>query len=155
MTSRSPQRTWLWPPSLATFSTPGRESSQRRNSNRNPSLGRGRRYLNDEGGIKNLATIHVFCFLLQHFVPSESKDERYWQKRVKNNIAARRSREARRLKENQIALRAAFLEKENNTLRCQLVEMAEVAARVEAEKRMLQERLLSYEMQQQLKSGHQ
>jgi hypothetical protein len=38
-------------------------------------------------------------------VPDESKDNRYWEKRGKNNVAARRSREARRLKENQIALR--------------------------------------------------
>ena len=38
-------------------------------------------------------------------MPDESKDGRYWEKRGKNNVAARRSREARRLKENQIALR--------------------------------------------------
>ena len=38
----------------------------------------------------------------QSYVPSGSKDEKYWEKRVKNNIAARRSREARRLKENQV-----------------------------------------------------
>jgi hypothetical protein len=36
------------------------------------------------------------------FVPDESKDGRYWEKRGKNNVVARRSREARRLKENQI-----------------------------------------------------
>merc|ERR1711992_268800 len=47
------------------------------------------------------------------FVPMEEKDIRYWEKREKNNVAARRSREARRLKENQIALRTAHLEKEN------------------------------------------
>ena len=66
------------------------------------------------------------------FVPDESKvclivpqydirqiiqDDKYWDKREKNNVAARRSREARRLKENQIALRAAFLEKENKVLK--------------------------------------
>ena len=39
------------------------------------------------------------------YVPDEAKDDRYWDKRCKNNFAARRSREARRLKENQIALR--------------------------------------------------
>ena len=39
------------------------------------------------------------------FVPEGDKDDRYWEKRSKNNVAARRSREARRLKENQIALR--------------------------------------------------
>ena len=45
------------------------------------------------------------------------KDQKYWDKREKNNVAARRSREARRLKENQIALRAAFLERENKVLK--------------------------------------
>merc|ERR1712241_817381 len=39
------------------------------------------------------------------FVNQEEKDDKYWDKREKNNVAARRSREARRLKENQIALR--------------------------------------------------
>ena len=40
------------------------------------------------------------------------KDERYWHRRQKNNVAAKRSRDARRIKENQIALRASFLEKQ-------------------------------------------
>lgn len=46
------------------------------------------------------------------FVPMELKDEKYWARRRKNNLAAKRSRDARRLKENQIAMRANFLEKE-------------------------------------------
>merc|ERR1712099_182399 len=54
------------------------------------------------------------------FVPTDHKDDRYWEKREKNNVAARRSREARRLKENQIALRTAYLEKENNGLKAEL-----------------------------------
>ena len=45
------------------------------------------------------------------------KDEKYWEKRLKNKQATRRSREAKRLKENQIVLRAAFLEKENKVLK--------------------------------------
>merc|ERR1739838_1229264 len=36
-------------------------------------------------------------------VPEEMKDDKYWDKRIKNKVATRRSREARRLKENQIA----------------------------------------------------
>jgi hypothetical protein len=50
----------------------------------------------------------VFCrtmtrhFFLQSYVATDSKDEKYWEKRIKNNVAARRSREARRLKENQV-----------------------------------------------------
>jgi leukemia factor-related protein len=36
------------------------------------------------------------------YVADSEKNEEYWAKRVKNNVAARRSREARRLKENQV-----------------------------------------------------
>ena len=50
-------------------------------------------------------------------VPEELKDEKYWEKREKNTEATRRSREAKRLKENQIVLRAAYLEKENEVLK--------------------------------------
>ncbi|XP_024942319.1 thyrotroph embryonic factor isoform X8 [Cephus cinctus] len=46
------------------------------------------------------------------FVPDDLKDDKYWARRRKNNMAAKRSRDARRMKENQIALRAGFLEKE-------------------------------------------
>ena len=53
----------------------------------------------------------------------EGKDSKYWERRAKNNVAARRSREARRLKENQIALRAAYLEKENAALRKKLLDL--------------------------------
>ena len=50
-------------------------------------------------------------------VPEDMKDDRYWEKREKNKEATRRSREAKRLKENQIVLRAAYLEKENKVLK--------------------------------------
>ena len=53
----------------------------------------------------------------KQFVPDELKNNKYWAKRYKNNEAAKRSREARRLKENQIAMRARFLEEENNALK--------------------------------------
>ena len=49
--------------------------------------------------------------------PDGSQDEKYWSRRSRNNAAARRSREMRRLKENQISARAAFLERENAALR--------------------------------------
>lgn len=51
------------------------------------------------------------------FVPDDMKDEKYWSRRRKNNIAAKKSRDARRVKENQIAIRASYLEKENTKLR--------------------------------------
>ncbi|XP_058055180.1 hepatic leukemia factor isoform X4 [Anopheles bellator] len=47
---------------------------------------------------------------------NEMKDDKYWARRRKNNMAAKRSRDARRMKENQIALRAGYLEKENMNL---------------------------------------
>ena len=53
----------------------------------------------------------------QVFVPEDLKDDKYWARRHKNNYAAKRSRDARRVKENQIAMRACFLEKENGCLR--------------------------------------
>ncbi|XP_077302550.1 PAR bZIP family member Pdp1 isoform X1 [Arctopsyche grandis] len=53
----------------------------------------------------------------KQFVPDDLKDDKYWARRRKNNMAAKRSRDARRMKENQIALRAGFLEKENMALR--------------------------------------
>uniref|UniRef100_A0AAG5D2Q9 BZIP domain-containing protein n=1 Tax=Anopheles atroparvus TaxID=41427 RepID=A0AAG5D2Q9_ANOAO len=52
----------------------------------------------------------------KQFVPDEMKDDKYWARRRKNNMAAKRSRDARRMKENQIALRAGYLEKENMAL---------------------------------------
>lgn len=52
----------------------------------------------------------------KQFVPDELKDDKYWARRRKNNIAAKRSRDARRQKENQIAMRARYLEKEVNLL---------------------------------------
>ncbi|XP_076023707.1 thyrotroph embryonic factor-like [Genypterus blacodes] len=56
-------------------------------------------------------------------VPDEQKDDKYWCRRVKNNEAAKRSRDARRLKENQISVRAAFLERENSALRQEVADM--------------------------------
>ncbi|XP_069823316.1 thyrotroph embryonic factor isoform X2 [Dendropsophus ebraccatus] len=57
------------------------------------------------------------------YVPEDLKDEKYWNRRRKNNVAAKRSRDARRLKENQITVRAAFLEKENTALRTEVAEL--------------------------------
>ncbi|KAG9334280.1 hypothetical protein JZ751_008262 [Albula glossodonta] len=52
-----------------------------------------------------------------------SSDDKYWSRRCKNNEAAKRSRDARRLKENQISVRAAFLERENAALRQEVADM--------------------------------
>ncbi|XP_067681459.1 transcription factor ces-2-like [Haliotis asinina] len=53
-------------------------------------------------------------------VPEERKDDAYWERRRKNNEAAKRSRDARRMKEEEIAMRAAYLEQENLKLRAQV-----------------------------------
>ena len=50
-------------------------------------------------------------------ITEEAKDEKYWEMRLKNMEASRRSREAKRIKDNQIMLRAAHLEKENKLLK--------------------------------------
>ncbi|XP_047212680.1 hepatic leukemia factor-like [Girardinichthys multiradiatus] len=57
------------------------------------------------------------------FIPEDLKDDKYWARRRKNNVAAKRSRDARRLKENQIAIRAGFLEKENAALRVEVADL--------------------------------
>ncbi|XP_061906312.1 HLF transcription factor, PAR bZIP family member a [Entelurus aequoreus] len=57
------------------------------------------------------------------FIPEDLKDDKYWARRRKNNVAAKRSRDARRLKENQIAIRASFLEKENAALRMEVSDL--------------------------------
>lgn len=78
-------------------------------------------------------------------VPEELKDDKYWDKRVKNKMATRRSREARRLKENQIALRAAFLEKENKGLRKDLENSHFENTKLSTEREILMMKLDKYE----------
>ncbi|XP_073949939.1 PAR bZIP family member Pdp1 isoform X7 [Choristoneura fumiferana] len=74
---------------------------------------------------------------VNEFVPDDLKDDKYWARRRKNNMAAKRSRDARRMKENQIALRAGYLEKENMGLR-QEVEL------LKKENHILREKLSKY-----------
>ncbi len=68
----------------------------------------------------------------KQFVPDEMKDEKYWARRIKNNNAAKRSREARRVKENQIVIAATYLEHENEELRKQLEEYKEKCTQLQA-----------------------
>jgi len=80
-------------------------------------------------------------------VPEELKDEKYWDKRIKNKVATRRSREARRLKENQIALRAAFLEKENKVMKQELDDSQFEKTKLRTEIEILKQKLADYEPQ--------
>jgi len=75
----------------------------------------------------------------KQMVSEECKDDKYWERRRKNNLAAKRSRDARRAKENQIAIRASFLERENKAL-------AQELSKARAENHLLRERLCKYEV---------
>jgi len=79
------------------------------------------------------------------FVSESSKDDKYWEKRIKNNVAARRSREARRLKENQIALRASYLEQENTKLRQDLEDSKFFNSKLIMERDILKQKLSRFE----------
>ena len=50
-------------------------------------------------------------------------DNTYWERRRKNNKAAKRSRDARRAKEQEIALRAQFLEQENISMKLEIAHL--------------------------------
>jgi len=79
----------------------------------------------------------------KQLVREEDKDEKYWDKRRKNNQAAKRSREARRSRENQISMRASFLEKDNAMLKEELLTVKE-------ELQSLREKLLLVTQQSEL-----
>ncbi|CAL8077477.1 unnamed protein product [Calicophoron daubneyi] len=49
------------------------------------------------------------------------RDERYLQRRLRNNLAAKRSRDNRKRREDTIALRASYLEKSNLVLQTQVL----------------------------------
>lgn len=53
----------------------------------------------------------------------DDKDNAYWERRRKNNEAAKRSRDARRAKEQEIALRAQFLEQENISMKLEIAHL--------------------------------
>ncbi|CAH8673404.1 unnamed protein product [Schistosoma margrebowiei] len=52
---------------------------------------------------------------------TSDKDDRYIQRRLKNNLAAKRSRDNRKRREDTIALRASYLEKSNLVLQTQIL----------------------------------
>jgi len=79
------------------------------------------------------------------FTKDANKDTTYYARREKNNVAARRSREARRLKENQIALRVAHLERENSGLRQEVETSQFDLTRLTNLRDVLRQRLSQYE----------
>ncbi|XP_026294195.1 protein giant [Frankliniella occidentalis] len=60
----------------------------------------------------------------------DGKDAAYWERRRKNNEAAKRSRDARRAKEDEIAIRAAFLEQENLNLKYEVAALRNETAKL-------------------------
>lgn len=60
-------------------------------------------------------------------IPDEAKDGKYFERRKRNNSAAKKSRDARKAREDEIAIRASFLEKENAILRAQVATLREEA----------------------------
>jgi len=67
-----------------------------------------------------------------------NRDDKYWERRRKNNLAAKKSRDTRRMRENQLRLRVLFLENANKVLREQM-------ERKDQESGKLRERLRLYE----------
>ena len=53
----------------------------------------------------------------KHTIPEAEKDARYWEKRQRNNISAKRSRENKRLVDTSTRKKAEILERENAMLR--------------------------------------
>lgn len=61
------------------------------------------------------------------------KDSAYFERRKKNNAAAKKSRDRRRIKEDEIAIRATFLENENREFQAELVATRNQVAELKAE----------------------
>jgi hypothetical protein len=53
-------------------------------------------------------------------IPEDLKDNKYFERRKRNNLAAKKSRDQRKIREDQICQRATMLEKENAVLRAQV-----------------------------------
>jgi len=51
---------------------------------------------------------------------NEERDDKYWERRRKNNFAAKKSRDARKVRENQLNLKVSCLENANTVLRNKL-----------------------------------
>lgn len=79
-------------------------------------------------------------------VPQEEKDEKYWRMREKNNAATKLAREAKRLKENQIMVRTAFLENDNQRMKIMLEDL-----KVEHTKRCMERDVVKKQLEKKQK----
>lgn len=60
-------------------------------------------------------------------IPDDLKDNKYYERRRRNNLAAKRSRDMRKNREDQVTVRANYLEKENSVLRAQVATLRDEA----------------------------
>merc|ERR1711911_253310 len=60
-------------------------------------------------------------------IPDDLKDMKYYERRRRNNLAAKRSRDMRKNREDQVTVRANYLEKENSILRAQVATLRDEA----------------------------
>ncbi|XP_058466307.1 transcription factor ces-2 [Malaya genurostris] len=58
-------------------------------------------------------------------ISTENKDDQYFERRKRNNEAAKKSRDARKLREDRVAFKAALLERENAILKSQILILRE------------------------------
>ena len=91
-----------------------------------------RRNSSDSGGDGTSSSDNTTMGSLLLHSPTDSKDHQYWERRRKNNLAAKRSRDARRAKEDEIAIRAAFLEQENVQLKWEVTRLKSETGRLRA-----------------------
>ncbi|XP_059171004.1 bZIP transcription factor 8-like [Physella acuta] len=63
-------------------------------------------------------------------IPDEQKDDKYYERRRKNNEAAKKSRDARKQREDELAMRASHLERDNSILKVKIVSMREEAMKL-------------------------
>ncbi|KAL8203419.1 UNVERIFIED_CONTAM: Nuclear factor interleukin-3-regulated protein [Gekko kuhli] len=76
--------------------------------------------LNEGSIVKNKSST---CRRKREFIPDEKKDAMYWEKRRKNNEAAKRSREKRRLNDLVLENKLIALGEENATLKAELLSL--------------------------------
>lgn len=72
------------------------------------------------------------------------KDSAYYERRKKNNAAAKKSRDRRRIKEDEIAIRATFLENENREFQAELVSARNQVNELKSELTAVRKRLAMY-----------
>ncbi|KAM3842703.1 nuclear factor interleukin-3-regulated protein [Diretmus argenteus] len=65
----------------------------------------------------------TFCRRKREFIPEERKDNQYWERRRKNNEAAKRSREKRRINDLVLENKLMALGEENASLKAELLSL--------------------------------